>query len=110
MTSENNEVTILTEDSTVKMQHIKDMISQLSQTEDGEPLKDAMQKLKQALKGNPVACAMLLPEDIGECVRVLMKITGRDLEMQSSGKSKEKKQKFDFSNEDTLKELENDLF
>jgi len=110
MTTESNEVIILPPEATVTQQHIKDMISLLSQTEDGEPLKDAMTKLKQALKENPVACAMLLPEEIGECVKHLMRITGRDLEMQASGKKKEPKQKFDFSNEETLKELENDLF
>jgi len=108
--SENNEVIILPPESSVTQQHIKDMISLLSQTEDGEPLKDAMSKLKQALKENPVACAMLLPEEIGECVHHLMRVTGRDLEMQASGKKKEKKVTFDFSDEKALKELEDDLF
>ena len=110
MITESNEVTILPLEASVTAQQIKDMISLLSQTEDGEPLKDAMTKLKQALKENPVACAMLLPEEIGECVRHLMKVTGRDLEMQASGKGREKKPKFDFSDEKALKDLEDDLF
>lgn len=107
---EDLEVAILPAESTITPQQIKDMIARLSQTEDGEPLNNAMKELKVALKANPTACALLLPEEIGECVKHIMKITGKDLELQASGKKKEKKQAFDFTNPDTLKTLEDDLF
>jgi len=108
-----NEVEILDlEASAVSAQSIKDMIDALSHTEDGEPLQHAMRDLKKALLANPTACAMLLPEDIGEMVRHLMKITGRDLQDQQSqsAKKKEKKKPVDFTDEKVLKELEDNLF
>ena len=103
------------EQTAVTAQKIKDMIDALSQTEDGEPLKNAMSKLKVALLENPTACALLLPEDIGEMVKYLMKVTGRDLEMQQGSSAKKKGTStkgpvIDFTDPETLKKLEDDLF
>lgn len=104
------------EKQVISAQSIKDMIDALSHTEDGEPLKNAMSDLKKALLENPTACALLLPADIGDMVKFLMKVTGKDLELQqsASGKKaagkKDKERKFDFTNPDTLKALEDDLF
>lgn len=112
--SEAPEIKVLTaEDSAVAYQKLHDLIYQLALTEDGEPLKQEMQNLKRALLENPTACALLLPEDIGEMVKHLMKITGRDLEMQQSESSKKKGNKpakIDFSDPKVLEELEKDLF
>lgn len=102
------------EQTAVSVQKIKDMIDLLSQTEDGEPLKNAMSELKVTLLENPTACALLLPADVGEMVKFLMKVTGRDLDMQQSMTAKKKgiptKTKIDFSDPDTLAALEKDLF
>lgn len=103
------------EQTAVSAQKIKDMIDMLSQTEDGEPLKDAMSQLKGALLENPTACALLLPADIGEMVKYLMKVTGRDLEMQQGSTAKKQGVKtkgpaIDFTDPETLKKLEDDLF
>lgn len=97
----------------VSAQSIKDMIDRLSQTEDGEPLKDAMKSLKKALLENPTACALLLPEDIGEMVKHLMKVTGKDIEDQTNKSTKKKQGKtvpIDFTDANVLKQLEDNLF
>lgn len=59
----------------ITLEDIKHKIGLLSETPDGEPLKGAMNDLKIALKSNPEACNLLLPEDIGEMVKHLYKIT-----------------------------------
>lgn len=110
------ETQILTdlEKQAISAQAIKDMIDNLSKTEDGEPLGNAMKELKVALLQNPTACAMLLPEDIGEMVKFLMKVTGKDIASQMSSTAKKKaegkKAPIDFTDENVLKQLENDLF
>lgn len=94
-------------------EQIKAMIAQLSVTEDGEPLRGAMDDLKKALKANPAACATLLPEEIGAMVSVLKKITGRDIEEAASGKKKgQKKEKIDINNltAEQQQEILDDLF
>lgn len=59
----------------------------------GEDLSAAMTELKGALKENPNACALMLPEDIGGIVAALQRITGKYLEEKgkSTGSSKAKK-------------------
>lgn len=54
-----------------------------------EDLKGAMDDLKGALMENPAACALMLPEDIGEMVKALRRITGQAL----AAPTKEKKAK-----------------
>jgi hypothetical protein len=95
-------------------EEIQNKIAQLSTTEDEESLKNAMQDLKKALKANPAACAALLPEDIGQMVMYLKKITGKDIE-EAAGRKKSKKKntdKVDLNNlSDTQKqEILDDLF
>ena len=59
------------------IEEIKSMIEACGKTEDGESLKFSMDELKVALKANPAACAMLLPEDIGAMVVCLRKMTNK---------------------------------
>lgn len=111
------EVVILDPEQTaLSAQKIKDMIDRLSHTEDGEPLKNAMTDLKKALLENPNASALLLSEDIGEMVKYLYKVTGKDLEDQMSATAKKaagkttKTKPIDFTDPDVLKKLEDNLF
>ena len=112
--SEPQEIQVLDlNQAAVSAQQIKDMIDALSQTEDGESLKNEMAKLKKALLENPTACAMLLPSDIGEMVKYLMKVTGKDImdQMSSTAKKASTKTKpIDFTDAATLKSLEDNLF
>lgn len=71
---------------------IKARIEQLSAL-DSEDLKPAMGELKKALMENPDACAILLPQDIGEMVKALMRITGQAIEEQVKAKSKARTKK-----------------
>lgn len=101
-------------ENTLTTEQIQGMISQLSVTEEGEPLQNAMRDLKKALKANPAACAALLPEDIGAMVRVLKKITGKDVEEAASRKkgNGKKKEKVDLTNltQEQQQEILDDLF
>lgn len=95
-------------------EEIKHMIAQLSVTEDGEPLKNAMRDLKRGLLANPAASASLLPEDIGEMVKHLYRMTGKDVEDAIAKASKNKKggskqPKFDFSDPKIQQEILDDL-
>lgn len=58
----------------------------------GIDLKNEMGELKTAIKENPQACLLLLPEDIGEMVVQLRRIVGTALAVASS-KTREKKPK-----------------
>lgn len=72
---------------------IKERILQLSAM-DEDDLTNAMAELKAALKENPSAVEILLPEDIGEMVKALRKITGEALATAAAkpkGKPKAKK-------------------
>lgn len=61
-------------------------IADLSQLEDCN-LKDAMDELKKALIENPEASLLLLPEDIGEIVKHLQKVTGKALQTAATKKA-----------------------
>lgn len=92
------------------VEEIQTMIAQLSVTEDGEPLKDAMIELKKAIKANPAACTVLLPEDIGEMVKALYRLTDRDLEQAvAKANKKGKKDKIDLSDPKIQQEILDDL-
>lgn len=90
------------------------MIAQLSVTEDGEPLKHAMDDLKRALLENPAACVALLPEDIGKMVEHLNRMTGKhiaeEMAAQAAKAKKSAKPKVDFSNPNIGQEILDDLF
>ena len=71
---------------------IKDRVQQLVDLS-GEDLSSAMSELKGALKQNPNACALMLPEDIGGIVAALQRITGKYLQekaKQTTGRSAKK--------------------
>jgi hypothetical protein len=93
------------------IEEIRAMINQLSMTEDGEPLKTAMQRLKKGIKDNPEACSLLLPEEIGEMVKNLYRMTDRDLEIATDKLNKRKpaKPKIDLSDAKTQQEILDDL-
>ena len=94
----------------VTVEEIKAMIGQLSVTEEGEPLKNAMVELKKAIKENPAACTVLLPEDIGAMVKALYKLTDRDLEQAVEKTNKKgKKTKVDLSDPKVQQEILDDL-
>lgn len=72
-------------------EHIKILqkISDLSTIESIDSLKSEMDNLKKALKENPTAVDIMLPEDIGAMVAALYKITGRAI--QDANAPKERK-------------------
>lgn len=93
-----NDIVVNLVDVELTTQQIQDKIAQLSVTEEGESLKGAMDDLKKALKANPAACAALLPQDIGEMVKYLMLLTGKDIEETMANKgTRKKKDKIDVS-------------
>lgn len=81
------------EANSLSLDAVRNMIEECSKTEDGESLRTAMSELKVALKANPAACAMLLPEDIGQMVGVLRRMTNKLVLADLSGKKKEAKPK-----------------
>lgn len=103
-------------DVTYSIEMIKEKIAILSKTEDGEPLKGAMNSLKKALKANPDACNLLLPEEIGELTKAIYRINGKTI-AESAAKAGRKKgsalekglAKIDLTDPNTLKEIEDDL-
>lgn len=66
-------------------------------------LKGAMDSLKLSLLENPAAVEIMLPEDIGEMVKALMKITGQQITEAVSKKKAGRKGK-----EPSLKNLSED--
>jgi len=99
---------------TLTTEQLQGMIAQLGVTEEGESLRNAMDDLKRALKVNPAACAALLPEDIGQMVDALMKVTGKelleDMAKKKNGTKTAAKVKPDFSDPKVMQEIEDDLF
>lgn len=63
----------------ITVEEIQEKIKLLSTTEDGEHLKNAMSELKVALRANPEAANLLMPEEIGELVKHLRKITATEI-------------------------------
>lgn len=92
-----NEPTVVSAvvDPQADAQAYADIQSRIQQLVDlsGEDLSGAMLELKGALKHNPNACALMLPEDIGGIVAALQRITGKYLQekaKQSTGKTSKK--------------------
>lgn len=88
------------ETNNLSLTQLQELIGKLSQTEDGQPLENAMRDLKKALKENPAACSLMLEEDIGECVKHLKRMTNKGILDELSGKNKVKKEKVTISQED----------
>lgn len=101
--------TVTLTDITLSTEDIQKRIAQLSVTEEGEPLQNAMQELKKALLANKAACAVLLPKDIGDMVAALNKMTGKHIEEAMKEKGPKKKVKFDYSDPSLLQEIEDNL-
>lgn len=70
--------------------YIKQRIAELEEMSD-EDLKSAMSDLKRALKENPSAVAIMLPEDVGLMVRALRRITGEAVEAAAKKKTSKTK-------------------
>lgn len=77
----------------ISIEQVRLMIEECSKTEDGEPLRNSMNELKAALKANPAACAMMLPEDVGACVTLLRKMTNKLILDDIHGGKKEREKK-----------------
>jgi hypothetical protein len=87
---------------------IRTMIAELSTTEDGEDLKEHMVRLKEALRHNPEACALMLPEDIGQCVHYLRKMTGQAITaaaVELAGKKKRVTKVYDPAVEKSIEDM-----
>ena len=69
----------------VSLEEIQAMIANLAQVGESD-LRQEMGKLKVALLSNPAACNMLLPADIGEMVKHLMKISNKVIVEAKQGK------------------------
>lgn len=98
---------------TADIEHIRSMIQNLSEV--GESgLRQEMDKLKVALKENPAACELLMPEDIGEMVKHIMKLEGKmifDAKVKAESKAAKKKGGSDKVNldPDVLKQMEDEM-
>lgn len=97
----------ITIENTLTIEEIRNKIAQLSTTDEGESLKKAMSDLKVALLKNPAACSLMLPEDIGECVKHLTKITMKDI-VEAASSKKEKNGKVKVPTQEELKNVSDD--
>lgn len=82
---------LVKETNNLTIDQLQSMIQRLSSTEEGFDLKQEMSRLKVALKQNPAACSMLLPEDVGAMVEKLKKITNRGILDQLNPEIKKEK-------------------
>jgi hypothetical protein len=70
-------------------QALADMLPRIQELKElsGEALEGAMKDLKGALLANPAAAAIMLPEDIGEMVAALRRMTGQTVAEASKAKA-----------------------
>lgn len=74
------------------LQTIRDKIAQLITVKgDPEALRFGIKDLQRALLKNPAACALMLPEDIGEAVKLIRYYTGREAIDEQARKATSKK-------------------
>lgn len=76
---------------------------------DGDNLEHEMAALKTALLENPVACQLLMPEDIGLLVASVKRITSIAAIEAASDKKKTKKSKQTFTAEEMQKALDEEF-
>lgn len=88
------------------LEDIRGKIALLSISEDGTDLRSQMTELKAALKANPAASAMLLPEEIGELVKAIMEITKKAIVAEAEKKEKKEKKPKQLSIKLTEEEVE----
>jgi hypothetical protein len=74
------------------LQVIRDKIAQLITIKgDPEALRFGIKDLQRALLQNPSACALMLPEDIGEAVKLIRYYTGKEAVDEQARKATSKK-------------------
>ncbi len=71
---------------------IRQKIASLADFE-GDSLKGEMQALKASLLESPAACSLLLPEDIGQMVAYIRKITGVAIAEANAPKERKPREK-----------------
>lgn len=89
----------------ITIETIQDRIKQLDGQE-GDTLKKSMAQLRIALRANPEACNLLLPEDIGKMVQHIYKMTKTTVVKAVAERSVARAKKVDLSN---LKEIPSDF-
>lgn len=76
------------------LEHIRDKIKSLITIKgDPEALRFGIKDLQRALLQNPAACALMLPEDIGEAVKMIRYYTGKEVVDEQARKATSKKSK-----------------
>ena len=80
----------------ISVETIRQRIIELSDIK-GPPLKDAMTSLKNALRHNPEACNLLLPEEIGAMVAKIYELTNHKISEVKSKDSVKKSKKVDLA-------------
>jgi len=65
-----------------------------------ENLKEAMGELKLALRANPEACNLMLPEDIGALVAGLYRATNQKIQVENAKSTVKQAKKVDLSKVD----------
>lgn len=84
-----------TEDDLIARQAYADILPRIEQLNalSGEDLASEMKQLKACLMQNPDACALMLPQDIGELVSALTRLSGEDIAASMAPKAKGRKPK-----------------
>ncbi len=89
----------------ITLDDVRAKIKKLSNIE-GEDLKREMTYLKHALRVNPEAANLLLPEEIGEMVQSIYKLTNKVVAAQAAKATVSKSKKIDVTK---LKEMPSDF-
>lgn len=90
----------------ITIEDIRARIAMLATTVEGEPLKLEMNKLKAALKHNPEAANLLLPEEIGDLVKAIYRLTNKAVLVAQVKKATATSKKIDLKN---IKEMPSDF-
>lgn len=72
-------------------------------------LKDAMSELKKALRLNPAACNLLLPEEIGAMVQHLYKVTNTQVVVAKGKDAVKAAKKVDLSDPNVINKAMDEL-
>ena len=72
--------------SSTAQQAYSDLLPRLAalQSISDDKLQDEMRLLKKALMENPAACALMLPQDVGQLVTALRRLTGEQLALAAA--------------------------
>lgn len=105
-TEQNTETVILGVE--ISVDEIREKIKKLTDIPEAN-LKDAMVDLKKALRLNPAACNLLLPEEIGLMVQHLYKVTKTQVVVAKSKDVVKTAKKVDLSNTDLVNKALDEL-